>query len=72
MRYQRMSRRNRITLDHRDRWIGGVCSGLANYFGTDPAFVRVGAVLCALLGSVWVALIAYAIAWCCFPERRRC
>ena len=32
-----------------DRWIAGVCSGLADYFGLDPTVVRVAYLLLSIL-----------------------
>ena len=40
--------RDHLELDYGRRWIGGVCAGCANYFGFDPALVRVGTVVTGL------------------------
>ncbi len=54
--------RSKWHLDKKGGWVAGVCAGLANYFHTDPAFVRVGLVICALF--FWkLVLGAYVIAW---------
>lgn len=50
-----------------DRMVAGVCSGLADYLGVDPALIRVGAVV-ALVFSLGVALVAYVAAWILMPE----
>jgi len=45
-----------------DKWIFGVCSGLANYFDLDPTIVRVLFVLFALfVGSGILAYLVLAI-----------
>lgn len=49
-----------------DRMIGGVCGGLADYFGVDPTLVRVAAVLLAVANGVGV--IAYIILLVVVPE----
>lgn len=49
-------------LDKRNGKFMGVCSGLANYFGVDATFVRVGAVIITLLGAFPWTLIAYGVA----------
>ena len=46
--------------------IGGVCGGIAEYFGVDPVLVRLGAVLLALAGGS--GLVAYVIAWVVLPD----
>lgn len=49
-----------------DRMIGGVCGGLADYFGVDPTLVRIAAVLLAVANGVGV--IAYIILLVVVPE----
>jgi phage shock protein C len=59
--------KRRLTLDKKQGWIAGVCAGAANYFGTDPAFVRVGLIITALfLPKLTIA--AYLIAWVLLDE----
>ena len=52
-----------------DRWIAGVCGGIAARTGLDPNLVRVLAVLLAVFGHL-VGLIAYLAAWALVPEER--
>ena len=44
-----------------DRWLAGVCGGLAKYFNVDPTLVRVIFVILALIGLGGV--IIYLILW---------
>ncbi len=46
--------------------IGGVCSGIAAYFGTDPAFIRILFVVFAFLNGI--GIVAYIILWISIPE----
>lgn len=47
--------------------VGGVCGGIAEYFGFDPTLVRVGAIV---LIFIWGAgLLAYIVAWAIIPEK---
>ncbi|MEN6435224.1 MAG: PspC domain-containing protein [Anaerolineaceae bacterium] len=48
-----------------DMMIGGVCGGLAEYFGWDPTLVRLGFALLALLGGN--GLLLYIILWIITP-----
>lgn len=60
-------RRSGITRSD-DRWVGGVCGGLARYFGISPTLMRaimVGAVLLAGFGAA-----LYAFAWLLLPDDR--
>ncbi|WP_018619040.1 PspC domain-containing protein [Spirosoma luteum] len=49
--------------------IGGVCAGLADYFGIDRALVRVLFVIGIFLPH-FPAVIIYIILWIALPERR--
>lgn len=51
-----------------DRKIGGVCGGLAEYFGIDSTVVRLAAVILAIYpGAVICGVLAYAIGWLVIP-----
>ncbi len=56
----------RLTLSDTDKMIGGVCGGIAAYFGIDPTLVRVITVVLALLFGGGV--IAYLLAWLIMPK----
>ncbi len=49
-----------------DNVIGGVCGGIANYFGIDPTVVRVISLL--LIFSTFPALLIYLVMWVIVPE----
>ena len=51
-----------------ERVLGGVCGGLAEYFGLDPTLVRLGWILLAIAGGSGLAL--YLIAWFVVPDAR--
>lgn len=46
--------------------IGGVCAGLANYFGIDPTIVRILMVLISF-GSAGIGILPYLIMWVVMP-----
>ena len=52
-----------------DRWFGGVCAGLAEYFGLDPTVVRVAYVLLSILSVGFPGTLVYIILWVVIPER---
>jgi len=59
---------NRLTRSETDRRIGGVCGGLAEFFGVDGTIVRLIAVVLAIYpGAVIGGVIAYLIAWFIMP-----
>lgn len=49
------------------RIIAGVCQGIANQYGWDPAWIRVIAVLTAIFAG-GLGLIAYIVLWIVVPE----
>ncbi|HEX2103423.1 MAG TPA: PspC domain-containing protein [Solirubrobacteraceae bacterium] len=49
-----------------ERMIGGVCGGLAEYFGIDPVIVRIIAVALVFAGGA--GILAYLAAWLLVPE----
>jgi phage shock protein PspC (stress-responsive transcriptional regulator) len=60
--------KRRLYRDSGDKMIGGVCSGIANYLGIDPAIVRI---LFAIIsfGGFGLGFLAYIILWIVLPPR---
>jgi len=56
----------RLTRDMRNKMIGGVCSGLANYLDIDPTIVRI--VWALLILGAGFGLLAYIICWIVIPQ----
>ncbi len=50
----------------KNKALGGVCSGLANYFDIDPIIVRLVWLLAVLMFGVGV--IGYLVAWMVIPS----
>jgi phage shock protein C len=49
-----------IVKSEKNKMIAGVCGGLGEHFGIDPAIVRIGFVACFFLG-IGFPLIAYLV-----------
>jgi len=60
---------NRLYRSQKNRVIGGVAGGLAEYFDVDVVLVRVLWVLAIFVGGG--GLIAYIIAWIIVPEEKK-
>ncbi|MEG2493214.1 MAG: PspC domain-containing protein, partial [Rikenellaceae bacterium] len=58
--------RKRLLRDPENRALGGVCSGIALYFGLDKALIRLAFALLLLLGGS--SLVIYIIAWIVIPN----
>ena len=52
----------KLGLDRQNGMIGGVCSGIARYFGTDPLVIRLGFVIVTLI-AVGSPVLVYLVAW---------
>lgn len=57
----------RLTRSADDRWLGGVCGGVAEYAGIDANLVRLLVVVGALF-SFGTLFVAYVIAWVLMPQ----
>lgn len=55
----------RLMRSSRDKKIGGVCGGLAEYFDVDPTIIRVVWLLAIFLGGT--GLLAYLVLWIVLP-----
>ncbi|KAA1374628.1 PspC domain-containing protein [Aeromicrobium fastidiosum] len=53
-----------------DKWIAGVCGGVADHFGIDATIVRIVLVVCTLLGAGSL-VVGYLVAWALMPKRDR-
>lgn len=67
-RYSYEYKKRRLFRDPDNRTIGGVCSGIAHYFGIDPVWLRIF-FLIAFFG--WGSgLLLYIILWIVIPEAK--
>ncbi|MST85976.1 PspC domain-containing protein [Hallella mizrahii] len=62
-----MNTGKRLMRSMSDRWLAGVCSGIANYFGWDVAILRLVYLLLTLC-TAFSGIIIYIILWICMPE----
>jgi phage shock protein PspC (stress-responsive transcriptional regulator) len=64
----RTYRGKRLVRSTADRKIGGVCGGLAEYFGLDSTLVRLAAVILAIYpGAIICGVLAYIVGWLVIP-----
>ncbi len=59
--------KKRLYRSKKDRMLGGVCGGIAEYFDVDPTLIRLAWVVFTFFGGSGV--FAYIIAWIIVPER---
>lgn len=60
--------RERLTRSN-NRVFGGVCAGIAEYFGWDTGIVRLVYLLVTLLSAAFPGVIVYIILWIVMPPR---
>jgi phage shock protein PspC (stress-responsive transcriptional regulator) len=65
---QYYSRQGRLLRNPFDKVIGGVCSGLAQYFDIDPVIIRL--IMAVLFFTFGIGFITYLIAWAVIPAAK--
>jgi phage shock protein PspC (stress-responsive transcriptional regulator) len=58
----------RLRRSRNDRWIGGVCGGIAEYLNMDPTLVRVAVVIIALVTAAVPVIAIYLLMMLLIPE----
>ena len=59
--------KDRLYRSRREKMIGGVAGGIAEYFEIDPVLVRISFVAAVFIQGI--GLIAYILLWIIVPER---
>lgn len=62
-----MTKGKRLTRSKTDKWLAGVCGGIANYFDWDPAIVRLVYILLTF-GTAFSGVIVYIILALFMPD----
>lgn len=57
----------RLYRSRKEKMIGGVCGGLAEYFDIDPVLIRILFVVAVFAGGS--GILAYIICWIIIPEQ---
>lgn len=58
----------KLYLSDTDKKLGGVCGGIAEYFGVDATLIRIAWVLLAFAAGS--SILAYILAWFIVPKRQ--
>lgn len=62
------SRRGRLYRDMNDKFIGGVCSGIAAYMNVDPAIIRIIFAIITF-GGFGLGFLVYILLWIILPPK---
>ncbi len=57
----------RLARNPNDRWIAGVCGGLARWLGWNSDGVRVAYVLLSVLSAAFPGAVVYVVLWLLMP-----
>ena len=57
----------RLHRSSKHKVLGGVCGGIADYFGIDPVITRLAFVLITFASHVFGGVLVYIIAWIILP-----
>jgi phage shock protein PspC (stress-responsive transcriptional regulator) len=60
--------KNPLLRSRNDRWLAGVCGGIAEWLGWDPTLVRVLYVLVSILSVGFPGILVYITLWILMPE----
>ena len=58
----------KLTRNRDDKWVGGVCGGIATYTGIDANLIRLIVAVATLLGAGSL-IVAYLVAWLIIPKQ---
>ncbi|MDX6277004.1 MAG: phage shock protein [Nocardioidaceae bacterium] len=59
----------KLTRNRDDKWVGGVCGGIADYTGVDANLIRLIVAVATLLGAGSL-ILGYLVAWILMPARQ--
>jgi len=59
----------RLYRSRRDRWVAGVCGGIADYYNVDPTIVRLLWAALTILTGIVPGIILYVFAVFLIPTR---
>jgi phage shock protein C len=60
----------KLTRNRDDKWVGGVCGGIADYTGVDANLIRLIVAVATLLGAGSL-ILGYVVAWILMPAQQR-
>jgi len=63
--------RNPLTRSRRNRWLAGVCGGLAEWLGWNATLVRILFVAVSVASAAFPGILVYLVLWAVMPLEPR-
>ena len=60
--------RNPLRRSRKNRWLGGVCGGIAEWLGWNPTLVRILYVVISIASVGFPGTVAYIVLWFVMPQ----
>ncbi len=60
--------RNPLRRSRKNRWVAGVCGGIAEWLGWNPTFVRFLYVVGSIVSVAFPGILVYIILWMVMPQ----
>lgn len=65
-----MEYKKRLTRSTTDKWLAGVCGGIAECFGWDVAILRIVYVVLTTC-TAFCGVLVYILLWICMPKETK-
>ena len=65
-----MEYKKRLTRSTTDKWLAGVCGGIAENFGWDVAILRIVYVVLTTC-TAFCGVLVYILLWICMPKETK-
>lgn len=65
-----MEYKKRLTRSTTDKWLAGVCGGIAEYFGWDVEILRIVYVVLTTC-TAFCGVLVYILLWICMPKETK-
>lgn len=65
-----MEYKKRLTRSTTDKWLAGVCGGIAKYFGWDVTILRIVYVVLTTC-TAFCGVLVYILLWICMPKETK-
>jgi phage shock protein PspC (stress-responsive transcriptional regulator) len=62
-----MTERQHKLTRSRNRWLGGVCGGIAEFLGWPPFMVRILYVVVSVVSAAFPGILVYIVLWVVMP-----